>query len=280
MSKVLLSIVMDMENLMAKQIIDIETHAIGILGDLKAITLFYLPTCQQRGPCKNPLPAPAPSVPYLQKTLRKFQVYLENVMQKRIRDSLSHQQHRHGVISPEAVPSKKRKLEGNRTGNNSGENNKESAKEEKAHSSSASSSSSSTSSPAPSPVISDHLMLPDAEAQRNYITHDLITILLGTIESLLRGLISTNQGLNMESDEDDDIEEGEDGPIIDVDGGVGGVQNVPIIPPSEEPGNEESGTSSAKESENSSIKNTDDMIQASLVDDFSPSRKNPEDAGK
>lgn len=226
MCKVLLTILMDMESLMAKQVMDIEVHAIGILGDLKALTLFYVPTCQQKGPCKNPLPAPAPSVPYLQKTLRKFHVYLESVMQKRIRDSISRQQ-KNDSNAPDAVPSKKRKLDtGGACSSKSGTTDvpKETSssaptvtgKEEKPTTSSASSSSSSS----PTPAVNDHGMLPDPEIQKNYITQDLITLLVATIDSLLRGLLSANQGLTLESEEEED--DGDDGPIID----VGGDTNV------------------------------------------------------
>lgn len=215
---------------MAKQVMDIETHAIGILGDLKGLTLFYVPTCQQKGPCKNPLPAPAPSVPYLQKTLRKFQGYLETVMQKRVRDSISRQQ-RQGMASPDGVPSKKRKMD-NRS--KSGDANKDgpsssgsgATKEEKPQSST-SSSSSSTSTPSPSPVVNEHSMLPDAETQKTFITQDLITILLATIDNLLRGLLSANQGMSMESEEEEEAgEDGDEWPIIDVGGaGTSAVEN-------------------------------------------------------
>lgn len=261
MCKVLLAIVMDMENLMAKEIGDIETHAIRLLGDLKALTLFYVPTCQQKGPCRNPLPAPAPSVPYLQKTLKKFQSYLSSVSQKKVDTNQQQPSNPEGKPSSDdsdSIPNKKRKLEAK--SENPSESSSEQQKEEcdmtqedKAQSSGLSASSS------PSPTVqasssSENLLSSDAETQRNFIAQDLITILLGSIETLSRAIVSANQGPSIDSDEDEEaeIDDGEEGPIIDVDGVSGG--GLPMV-------TSDTGSSSAKFSEEedcTALKGVDD----------------------
>ncbi len=58
--KVLVSIRQDLSNL---DEIDVETHAVGILGDLKALSLFYLPSLNGSGSGTSsngrpPLPSP------------------------------------------------------------------------------------------------------------------------------------------------------------------------------------------------------------------------------
>lgn len=222
MCKVLLTIVLDLESLMAKQVLDIETHAISILGDLKALSLFYVPICQQKGPgCRNPLPSPAPSLPNLHKTLTKFQAYLERLLMlkrtsysqskkdKALEDKSKELQQQQQQQQPVA---KKRKLEGGNVENCEKE-------EEPGASTSA------------QPVLQEPGMLLDAETQRNIIAQDLIALLQGTIDTLLRGVHATGgtggQGRsNMmvgedasgaeDEEEEEDLEEEDIEPEVDV----------------------------------------------------------------
>jgi hypothetical protein len=89
MTKLLMSIAADLHNLVSKKVVDVETHAMGILGDLKAISLFYLPTINGKGHNPSPLPHPAPTVPQLLGTLRLLSSYLESLLPKKNQDSNS-----------------------------------------------------------------------------------------------------------------------------------------------------------------------------------------------
>jgi len=82
MCKVLMSIPLDLQNLVNKQIVDVQTHALRILGDLKALTLFYSPSIHGKGQSPNPLPPPAPSVSQLLSTLQLLNSYLEKASKK------------------------------------------------------------------------------------------------------------------------------------------------------------------------------------------------------
>jgi len=91
MCKVLMSIPLDLQNLVNKQIVDVQTHALRILGDLKAISLFYLPSINGKGQSSNPLPPPAPSVSQLLTTLQLLNSYLESLANKKNLDLTSGQ---------------------------------------------------------------------------------------------------------------------------------------------------------------------------------------------
>jgi len=88
-TKLLMSLTSDLHNLANKQTADVETHAMGILGDLKAISLFYLPSINGKGHIPNPLPHPAPTVPQLLGTLRLLSAYLETLVPRKRYDPSS-----------------------------------------------------------------------------------------------------------------------------------------------------------------------------------------------
>jgi len=176
--KVLLSIKQDFQDLVQKQLPDIETHAMGILGDLKVLSLFYTPTLNEKGNTPTPLPAPAPTVPQVLSALKQLNEYFETLLTK---SSSTVEQ-----SETAETPSKKRKFESDSDSNNP----------QPGTSTSASAGFSSSM----DDMDSFNLSAEDATIQKRSITRDLIMLLLGTIDTLIRG-ISPPTGVDVEEND-------------------------------------------------------------------------------
>ncbi|CAG7822666.1 unnamed protein product [Allacma fusca] len=98
--KVVKQILGDFRTLVTKKISEIELVAVKILGDLKALQLFYLPTITGKGNSKQPMPEPAPSMRDVYKSLRALHSYLESLSARKILET-----------STGEAPSKKRKVD-------------------------------------------------------------------------------------------------------------------------------------------------------------------------
>ena len=86
--KALLSTLMDLRSFVTKELDDIENLSMGLLGDIKSLSLFYMPSINGKGGSRNPLPPPAPSARMLQATLRSLHNYLEALAARRLQEAV------------------------------------------------------------------------------------------------------------------------------------------------------------------------------------------------
>jgi len=78
-AKAVLGITIELRSLITNLVTDVEVLALGILGDLKALTILYSPSINGKGQSKNPLPLPALSTQQLFLLLRNLYAYLQSL---------------------------------------------------------------------------------------------------------------------------------------------------------------------------------------------------------
>ena len=85
--KLVQQILMEFHLLVTNQMTEIEVVAVTLIGDLKTLSLFYLPTITGKGSLKQPVPEPAPAMKDVYKCLRSLHSYLESLSARKLRES-------------------------------------------------------------------------------------------------------------------------------------------------------------------------------------------------
>jgi len=76
---------LDLRNVSAKRMTNLEELAVRIMADLKALALLYSPSSFGK-PLKIPLPAPAPSTPQIIGILQALYAYVKPFSEGKLRD--------------------------------------------------------------------------------------------------------------------------------------------------------------------------------------------------
>lgn len=76
MSRIATIVVTSLENLINRQITDVESHFFNVLGDVKALMLIYSSVVNKKL-LKNPLPPPAPSATQIFSLLQTLYTFVE-----------------------------------------------------------------------------------------------------------------------------------------------------------------------------------------------------------